>query len=165
MTSDVKLKNSLLSLTVVFPAVAVFYTMQWTGGMLILIFIGILSMQPGVAGNIKVGMALIIGNVIGGIASVIFYEILVMVPSFPFMVLLTLLCGLVFGRQVFSGKKMAPLYGMAYSTVLLIIGSTTSSTSEADNAVIVRVLQMMIAVTYVVLAFDLLERLSRRRKA
>jgi len=164
-TSAVKLKNSLLSLTVVFPAVAVFYTMQWTGGMLILIFIGILSMQPGVAGNIKVGMALIIGNVIGGIASVIFYELLVMVPSFPFMVLLTLLCGLVFGRQVFSGNKMAPLYGMAYSTVLLIIGSTTSSTSEADNAVIVRVLQMMIAVTYVVVAFGLLERLSRRRKA
>lgn len=164
-TSAVKLKNSLLSLTVVFPAVAVFYTMQWTGGMLILIFIGILSMQPGVAGNIKVGMALIIGNVIGGIVSVIFYELLVMVPSFPFMILLTLLCGLVFGRQIFSGKKAAPLFGMAFSTVLLIIGQTTSSTSEADNKVIVRVLQMMIAVIYVVVAFGLLERLSRRKKA
>ena len=49
--------------------------------------------------------------------------------------------------------------------MLLIIGSTTSSTSEADNKVIVRVLQMMIAVIYVVVAFGLLERLSRRRKA
>jgi len=165
VTNAVKLRNALLSVTVVFPAVAVFYTMQWTGGILVLVFIAILSMQPGVAGNLKVGMALIIGNVVGGIASVIFYETLVMVPSFPFMILLTLLCGLAFGRQLFSGKKSGPLFGMAFSTILLIIGSTTSSTDDAGNAVIVRVLQMMTAVVYVVLAFGLLERLSRRRKA
>ena len=164
-TNAVKLKSALLSVTVVFPAVAIFYTMQWTGGILILIFIAILSMQPGVAGNLKMGMALIIGNVVGGIASVMFYETLVMVPSFPFMILLTLLCGLAFGRQLFSGKKKAPLFGMAFSTVLLIIGSTTSSTDDAGNAVIIRVLQMMTAVVYVVLAFGLMERLSRQRKA
>ena len=164
-SNTVKLKNALLSVTVVFPAVAVFYTMQWTGGILILVFIAILSMQPGVAGNVKVGLALIIGNVVGGIASVMFYETLVMVPSFPFMILLTLLCGLAFGRQLFSGKKSGPLFGMAFSTVLLIIGSTTSSTDDAGNMVIVRVLQMMFAVTYVVVAFGLLERLSRRKKA
>ncbi len=164
-TNAVKLRNALLSVTVVFPAVAVFYTMQWTGGILILVFIAILSMQPGVAGNLKMGLALITGNILGGIASVLFYETLVMVPSFPLMILLTLLCGLSFGRQLFSGKKSGPLFGMAFSTVLLIIGSTTSSTDDAGNAVIVRVLQMMIAVIYVVAAFGLLERLSRRRKA
>ncbi len=164
-TNAVKLRNALLSVTVVFPAVAVFYTMQWTGGILILVFIAILSMQPGVAGNLKMGVALITGNVLGGIASIMFYETLVMVPSFPFMILLTLLCGLTFGRQLFSGKKNGPLFGMAFSTVLLIIGSTTSSNDDAGNAVIVRVLQMMIAVIYVVVAFGLLEHLFRRRKA
>ena len=163
-TNAFKVKSALLSVTVVFPAVAVFYTLQWTGGILVLVFIGILSMQPGVAGNLKAGKALIIGNVIGGIASVMFYELLVMVPSFPFMIMLTLFCGLVFGRQVFSGKKVGPLFGMAFSTVLLIIASTTSSTDEADNKVVVRVLQMIIAVTYVVLAFGFLERFSRRKK-
>jgi len=160
----VSLRNATLSLAVVFPAVAVFYTLQWTGSILVLVFIGILSMQPGVVGNIKVGQALITGNIFGGLVSIMFYETLVMVPSFGFMVLLTLLCALTFGQQVFSGRKVGPLYGMAFSTVLLIVASTTTSTDEAGSKVLIRVVQMAMAVIYVVVGFGLLERLTRNKK-
>jgi len=159
-----RLHDALLSTAVVFPVLVVFYTLQWTGSMLILIFIAILSLTPGAAGNVKAGMALIMGNVLGGLVAVVFFELLVMVPVFPFMVLLTLLCGLVLGGQLFSGKKLGPLFGMAFSTVLLVIGSTTTAEDTAGAKVYTRVLQIIAAVVYVVVAFRILERVSARRK-
>jgi len=163
-TSAERFRSAVLSTAVVFPAVVAFYTLQWTGSLLVLIFIAMLSLQPAFAANFKAGGALIIGNVIGGLAAIAFYELLVMVPAFPFMVLLTLLSGLLFGAQVFSGKKTAGLFGMAFSTVLLVIGSTTGGDGEADAKVTTRVIQIMIAVIYVVSAFGLLQRLTRGRR-
>ena len=63
-----------------------------------------------------------------------------------------------FARQVFSGRKTGALYGMAFSTVLLIIGSVTGSTSDASSKVYSRITGIMIAVIYVVVAFGFLER-------
>ena len=56
----------------------------------------------------------------------------------------------------------APLFGMAFSTLLLVIGSTTTSTSgDATGKVYERIVQMMVAVVYVVTAFGLVERYRR----
>ena len=85
-----------------------------------------------------------------------------MVPEFGFLILVTLGAGLLFGGRLFSGKPTAPLYGMGFSTLLLVIGSTTASTGEADVKVYTRVIQVMVAVFYVVAAFGLLGSLHRR---
>ena len=76
--------------------------------MLILIFIAILSLTPGAAGNVKAGVALILGNVLGGVVAVVFFELLVIVPSYPFMVLLILLCGLVLAFLPPRPPELAP---------------------------------------------------------
>ena len=65
---------------------------------------------------------------------------------------------------MFSGKKSAPLYGMAFSTVLLVIGSVTSSSGDAGAKVYTRIVQIMLAVAYVVAAFGVIERISKRRE-
>jgi len=160
-----RLRGAVLSTVILVPVFILFYTFQWANSILILIFIAILAQEPSFATNFKAGIALIVGNVIGGAASILFYEILVIVPEFWFMVVLTCLFGLVFGAQLFSGKSKAPLYGMAFSTVLLVIGSTTSGEGEAGSKVYSRVFQMMIAVVYVVSAFGLIERFRRAREA
>ena len=64
-----------------------------------------------------------------------------------------ILAGLFFALQLFSKKPTAPLYGMGFSTFLLIIGQTTTSTDDAGGKVWLRVLQLTIAVGYVVIAF------------
>jgi hypothetical protein len=163
-TKGERLRDSFLSTVVVLPVLILFYSLELMSSLLILIFVALLSMQPAFAKNFKAGFALIIGNVIGGIAAIIFYNLLVMVPQFYFLVVLTLLAGLVFGTRVFSGKPTAPLYGMAFSTVLLIIGSTTSGEGEAGAKVYTRIIQIMAAVAYVVIAFGLIERIGRRRE-
>jgi len=162
-SASVNFRNAALSTAVVFPLMVTFMVLEQTGSVLILIFVAILSLQPGFAGSFKMGLALILGNAIGGVVSIVFYELLVMVPVFPFMLLLTLLSGLVFGSQLFFGKKKGALFGMAFSTVLLIIGSTTGSSGDAEAKVTTRVLQIMAAVVYVVVTGGLLERLTRRK--
>lgn len=153
--------NALNTLIIVFPVVMVFFFFQWAGALLILIFIAILSMQPSF--SFKAGMILTLGNLVGGIISIIVYEVLVMVPVFAFFITLIFFTGLFFSTRLFSGKKTAPLYGMAYSTMLLIIGQATTGTSDAGDKVWIRVVQIMIAVLYVVLAFTILNYFKERR--
>jgi len=165
-TTEERYKTAVDSTIVVFPALVLFYFFQLSGALLILIMIALLSMQPGFAKDFKGGKALIIGNTIGGIAAIFFYELLVMIPEYVFLLVLTLLAGLMFGSSLFSGKPKAALYGMAFSTLLLVIGSTTGSTGEADTKVYTRIIQIMAAVIYVVVAFGLLEhfKILRQKK-
>ncbi len=160
-TQQERFINAVNTLIVVLPVILIFFFFQWSGGLLILIFIAILSMQPSF--NFKTGLLLILGNLIGGIYAIIMYEFLVIVPEFSFLILLVLLAGLFFAARLFSGKKTAPLYGMSFSTLLLIIGQATTTTSDAGDKVWVRVIQIMIAVIYVVLAFAILNFFKERR--
>lgn len=148
---------------VVFPVLVLFYTLELAGSLLILIFVAILSAQPGFAKNFKGGAALVLGNVIGGAVAVLLFNLLVLMPEFAFLLLLVFLGGLVFGNRIFSGKPSGALYAMAFSTVVLILGSTTSGNGEAGGKVITRVLQILVAVVYVVTAFGVLERFRARR--
>jgi hypothetical protein len=53
---------------------------------------------------------------------------------------------------------------MAYSTLLLVIGSVTAGGSdEASAKVYTRVFQIFVAVVYVVMAFGVADRFLRRK--
>ncbi|MFC2085709.1 DUF2955 domain-containing protein [Bacteroidota bacterium] len=163
VSAEEAFRSAAVSTVVVLPLLSVFYLFKMTGAVLVLVFVAILASQPAFAANFKVGKALVAGNVIGGFISILFYELLVIVPLFPFLLLMTLLLGLVLGAKVFSGKPASALFGMAFSTTLLIIGSTTSSDGDASSEVYSRVLQIMFAVVYVVAAFGVLNRLFPRK--
>ncbi len=150
-----------LNTAVVFPVVA-FYLFTGLTSVLILVMIALLSMQPDVSKGYKAGIALITGNLMGGIAAIVTYELLVMVPEYGYLILLTLLASLFFGGRLFSGTPKAPLYGMAFSTLLLVVLSTTSSFGEADAKAWTRVVQITIAVIYLVVAFGTIRVLRRK---
>jgi hypothetical protein len=159
-----RLATALLQVAVVFPVFVLFHLMEWAGSLLVLIFVALFSLQPAVAANFKAGSAMILGNLIGGIAAIASYQLLMVVPEFPFLLLLCLLAGLFFGNRLLGGGKKAPLFGMAYSTMLLILGTTTSSDGDATSAVYTRIFQMTVAVTYVVFAFGFLNRVRAARR-
>lgn len=161
-----RFKTAAISTLVVLPVFVLFYSFRLQSSLLILVFVGLLSSQPGFATNFKAGGALVIGNAIGGGAAIVMYELLVVVPEFYFLIVVTLLAGLLFGARVFSDKPTAKLYGMAFSTLLLVIGSTTAGgSSEAGAKVYTRVAQIIIAVVYVVMAFGVADRFVRRRES
>jgi hypothetical protein len=159
MVSPLERFNSAVkTIVVLFPVVILFYAFQWSGALLILIFIAILSLNPQ-ATSFKAGLMMILANLTGGIAAIIAFKLFVIVPNYFFFLIITFLAGLYFGNHVFSGKSIAPVYGTAFSTFLLVLGSVTSSEGDAGSKVWTRIFQIGIAVTYVVLAFGFINKL------
>jgi uncharacterized membrane protein YccC len=158
-------RDAASSTLVVFPIVMLFTVFQLTEQLLVLIFIALLGQQIRTGAGSQAGHAMVVANVAGGTVSIVFYNLLVAVPWFPFLLLLTLLCGLLFGSLLFSEHKYAKLAGSAFTTVLLIVGSTTTSTSEAGGKVVTRVLQIIAAVLYLVVALNLVDKFGRRRRS
>ncbi len=154
-------RMALTQTLVVLPPLVLVHLFEWTGAILVLIFVALLSMQPGFASSFKAGKAMLLGNVIGGAAAIVMFALLTVVPEYAFLIVLTLLAGLFFGSRLMSDRPKAPLYGMAFSTLLLIIGNITSTAGDARAKVWERLFQLALAVLYVAIAFGLIERWHR----
>ena len=109
---DDRFVTALTSTAVIMPVYLIFYFATIPNALLILVFTAILSMQPGFAKDWKKGKALIIGNTIGGLAAILAFEILTVVPVYGFLLLLILLAGLIFGPHVFGQSPAGP--GLRY---------------------------------------------------
>jgi hypothetical protein len=148
---------------VVIPVLIMFFVFNWSDSLLVLFFVAILSMNPAAA-NKKTGLAMILANLGGGLAAIIVFNLLAVATSFIYSGILTLLVGLLFGNALFGGKPAAPLFGMAFSTFLLILGNVISLAGEASDIVWLRILQIGIAMLYMVIAFGLIEHVSFIKK-
>ena len=148
---------------ILFPVLLLFYMFKLSSSVLVLTFIAILTISPALS-NPKVGLVLIVANILGGVFGILAYRLLTVVPNFVFMMLIALSIGLFFGSRLFSDSKYAGIYGSGFSTFLLILGSVTSSDAEAGSEVWSRVIQISIAVSYVVIAMSILNRFVNARK-
>lgn len=156
--------EALVRTSVIFPVLLMFYFFELTSSLLVLVFVAILSMQAGFGQGFKAGKPLVIGNLMGGILAVLAYNTLTVVPNYLFFLLLSCLIGLLMAQKLYGGSKLAPLFGMAFSTYLLIIGSTTAmGEAEAGAKVWTRVLQIMGAVVYVAVVFRYVDRIREFR--
>jgi hypothetical protein len=148
---------------VIMPVLISFFVFNWTNALLVLIFVSILSMNPAFA-NKKAGLALIAANLGGGLAAIVAYNLLTVVPNLIFLGLLTLLTGLFFGKRLFNSKPLSMLFGTAFSTFLLILGNVTSFSGEAGEMVWTRIFQLAIVVVYLVMAFFLVNHFIKADK-
>jgi hypothetical protein len=146
---------------VVTPIIILFYILSLSDALLILVFVAVLSMNPATS-NPKAGAGVIVGNLAGGLAAILAYNLLTIVPVFLFMGLLVLLAGLLFGERVFSGKPTAALFNMGFSTFLLILGNVTAVAGEAGDKVWTRIFQISIVVVYMIFAFKIADALTSR---
>jgi hypothetical protein len=156
--------KALLSTAVVFPLLVVIYALNMTGGALVLMFTAILSLQPSFAAGWQMGKGMIQGNLIGGAVAILIYNVLFVLPTFGFFILLMLLAGLVFGRVIYSDHPLAPLFKTGFNTVAILVGMSVAIESvEAGSKFYERIVQVMLAVFYVVAAFGIIERVTRER--
>ena len=135
----------------ILPVLIFFLYFQLTGGLLVLVFIATLAQKPDLIAGIKGTMALLLGNFVGGIVAIVMFSLLLAVPQFSFALLLYAIIILIFAQHIFSGKKLAPIYAMALTTVIVIISGSTLSDGGASSTFYVRILQIATACGYIVL--------------
>ena len=151
---------------VVYPAALAFYSFGLMSELLILIFIAILAQQPSLTAGRKAGGALILGNLAGGLAAMLFYQLLVAAPTLGFFVALTALTTLVIGTRIFSERPEAPVYATMLSTVLLLIGGSIAPFGDdVSGSFMLRIGQILVAVLYVVGALALIDRIRTERRS
>ncbi len=156
-------RYALNIILILLPVLLLFYMFKLSSSILVLTFVAILTISPALS-NPKVGLVMIVANILGGVFGILAYRLLTVVPNFTFMMLIALSIGLFFGSRLFSNSKYAGIYGSGFSTFLLILGSVTSSDTEAGSEVLSRVIQISIAVSYVVVAMSILNRIVHARK-
>jgi hypothetical protein len=155
---------ALRSLIVLYPLVVLFQLYSMTGAAVMLIFAMMLSLEPAYGVHLKAGSGLILANLSGGLVAVILYQLLVMVPSFWFFLTLCLLSGLLIGDQIFSHTKLGQLLSAGITAVFIVLGPTLTGDAAAGANLALRLALIAAGVIYVVLAFGLLERLTRRTR-
>ncbi len=152
------------SVTVVFPVVAVFFYLALYSDAVILVYVGLLSLSPSFAAGWKQGKGMITSNLIGGLVAIVFYNLLTVYPTISMFLLLTLVVGLTFGDVIFSTRPIAPLFKSAFNAVMILVGmSVTISGADAASKFYTRIVQILLAVVYVAMAFGFLEYLQRKR--
>jgi len=164
LSPQIRSALALRSLIVLFPLAVGFQLFSLLGFMVALIMATLLALEPGYGKHLKAGKGLILANLVGGLIAVGIYRLLVWVPSFIFFVLLVFLGGLWMGGWIFSGRPLGRLLGGGITTVFLILGPVLTGEAAAGVELLIRLGLIMGAVVYVVLAFGLLERLTRGRR-
>lgn len=147
-----RIKFALLSTLMIMPVMIFFFSFNLSSSVLILAFIAMLAQKPDLVAGVKGSKALLVGNAIGGIVAIAMYNILTISPTFIFLMLLFSLIVIIFARMIFSGKALAPLFAMAFSTVIILIFGAILSTADADEKFYTRIMQIACACGYVIFA-------------
>lgn len=145
---------------VVYPVIITFFMFDFQSDVLILIYIGLYSSFPGFAKDFSVGKLLLIGCITGGIISFLIYELLVLVPMFFFLLLLFFGVALLIGNEILGGGKYAAQIKAGFSTIVIILGSAVGTNEvDAGGKMLLRVIQIIIVVIYLVIAFGIIEKM------
>jgi hypothetical protein len=154
-----------LSTAVILPFALVCLVFNLSGAVLPLIIIATLAQKPDFSAGAAGAKALLAANIGGGLVAIMFFQLLTATPNLVFLVTGFFLLALLFGQQIFSDKPTAPLYGSAFSTVLVLIGTGTSAFGDqADAKFFERIALLLVGVSYLILALSVLQSINVRER-
>lgn len=165
-TTSAIVRGALRSSSIVLPVMLWFlFATETSAYAAALIKVATMGQQTSMEGTRAAGRDLLLSTVIGGIAALIIWNVLQIWPSLLIYSLLFLLCGLMLGPQIFSGKGLAPLgpvwsYGLVTMMVIVAPGAMDTATGDAAGAKFFdRITMFVIATFYAVAAVYLFDQL------
>lgn len=140
-----------------FPIVCFFFAFQITEALFTMMFIALLSLMITGEKSVKLSTFLIISNSIGGILAIAIFAMLSLVPNLLFYTLSISLVAIVIATQIYTKPEKAPIYATAFSTVLVLLGSTLMSGGDIDNNMFIRIFQLFLVGGYMIFVSFFLE--------
>lgn len=155
---------ALVSTVVSTAAVMIFFSLNLAQYALAMIYICMMAGTPTTNASVKVLKANSIACVIGGGAVIIAYNLLVAVPNFVFLIVMSLAFSLFFASKMTSGKPSAAAWTSGFTTFLVLLGSSTGGDSSASATFYIRIAQVLFAGLFCIVAIMVTEHLLQRRK-
>lgn len=146
---------------IVAPLLAAFLVFGWSS-VLILILAAIYATGMSAGASGEMGWKSVVANLMyGGIGMLLTYELLVMVPSLPFMIVLVFAVSLTFGNRIFSGSPSAGYWASGFIGFLVLLGGALLSDDVVSGAKVVdRVVQILYVTAYLVFAYRVVDLLK-----
>mgnify|MGYP005673435415 FL=1 len=148
---------SFRAMLISFPVVCFFFIFQISEALLTMMFVALLSLMITSEKSVKLSAFLIISNGIGGILAILAFSILAIVPSIFFYTAFIALLAVLIGKKIYTVPEKAPIFATAFSTLLVLIGSTLMSSRDIDSNTFIRIFQLVLVGTYMILASLFLE--------
>ncbi|GLR06102.1 hypothetical protein GCM10007906_36900 [Vibrio hyugaensis] len=155
--SEQRWHASFRAMLISFPVVCFFFVFQISEALLTMMFVALLSLMITSEKSVKLSAFLIISNGIGGILAILAFSILAIVPSIFFYTAFIALLAVLIGKKIYTVPEKAPIFATAFSTLLVLIGSTLMSSGDIDSNTFIRIFQLVLVGTYMILASLFLE--------
>ncbi|OQQ00709.1 hypothetical protein BK412_21125 [Vibrio campbellii] len=148
---------SFRAMLISFPVVCFFFVFQISEALLTMMFVALLSLMITAEKSVKLSAFLIISNGIGGMLAISAFSILAIVPNIFFYTAFIALLAVWIGKKIYTVPEKAPIFATAFSTLLVLIGSTLMSSGDIDSNTFIRIFQLVLVGTYMILASLFLE--------
>ncbi len=122
-----------------------------------MMFIALLLLMITSEKSVKLSAFLVISNGIGGLLAIAAFSILSIVPNIIFYSLFIGLVAIVIAKKIYTVPEKAPIFATAFSTLLVLVGSTLMSSGDIDSNTFVRIFQLLLIGIYMILASLFLE--------
>lgn len=113
----------------------------------------------------RIAMALVLGNLQGGIIAVFAYQFVVLTGDIVYFVLIVLAAGLWFGEKIARGGTKAPVFAIAFATFLLVLGMGVAPLpGGSEELFTTRIIKIILASAYTIGALSLAASLRRAKR-
>lgn len=152
-------RHALLDTVVLLPALAWFVLDATQVAIVVLIVIVTLLRLHDRQQGQRAALGLILGNLIGGVAAVIVYNLVILNSTLLFFIAACLAASLMFAARIATAGDRAPVYAIALATFILLLGlGMTPLPGGSGEAFINRLLNVLLASAYAIGGLALVER-------
>lgn len=148
---------ALKSTIAILPLASLFFILDLTSYMLVMIFAALFILKPELAAGKEAGINSLISTLLGGVLAWLFFWLIVAVPEYHFYVALMFLTALYIGMNVFSGRPTAKYYNSALIALLILVNGSLGEGTVFTEKFIMRIILITLAVLYIVAALRVLD--------
>jgi hypothetical protein len=142
---DLRLKSALLGTAVLAPLMLVYLMFGLADALPVLIATTMIVMNLDFRRGRMQAVALVAGNVGGGVVALIVFMLLTVQPSIVALTLLVALTALAFGWRISAGDAMAPVVLVACNATLIVLSSSLVSGQGTFDVWMTRLMQFVMA--------------------
>jgi uncharacterized membrane protein YccC len=151
-------RHALLDTLVLLPVLTWFVLDATELAVVVLIVIVTLLRQHDPKQGQRAALGLILGNLIGGIAAAIVYNLVLLSNTLLFFTTACLSASLIFAGRIATAGDRAPIYAIAFATFILLLGlGMTPLPGGSGEAFVSRLLNVLLASAYAIGGLSLAE--------
>lgn len=144
-------RHALLDTLVLFPVLTWFILDASEVAVVVLIVIVTLLRQHDPKQGQRAALGLILGNLIGGIAAALVYNLVLLSNTLLFFIAVCLAASLIFAGRIVTAGNRAPIYAIAFATFILLLGLGISPLpGGSGEAFVSRLFYVLLASAYAI---------------